>query len=81
MTPTADIDPYASEPKKWVGKTARFLPTGKAHGTQMVGIVTAQKWVGRTVKGCIPDYELSVRGQSGKVIQISMVENRVTFET
>lgn len=79
MTPTADIDPYADEPKKWVGRTARFLPIGKTHGPQMVGIVIAQKWAGRNNKGSIPDYTLTVRGQSGKTMEISMVENRATF--
>lgn len=80
MTPSANIDPFASEPKKWVGKTARFLPVGKAHGAQMVGIVTAQKWAGRTVKGNLPDWSLDVRGSSGKVITISLVENRASFD-
>ena len=80
MTPTAAIDPYASEPNRWIGKTARFLPIGKAHGPQMVGIVTGQKWAGRDNKGAIPDYALEIRGSSGKVITVSLVENRVTFD-
>lgn len=80
MTPTANIDPYASEPKRFVGRTARFLPVGKTHGPQMVGIVTAQKWAGRTVKGNLPDWSLDVRGASGKVITVSLVENRVSFD-
>ena len=77
MTTTAD--PYASEPSKWVGRTARFLPLGVAHGAQYVGIVTAQQWAGRTAKGNLPDYRLTVRGQSGNTMEISMVENRATF--
>ena len=74
-------DPYASEPTRFIGRTARFLPVGQCHGVQKVGIVTAQRFTGRTTKGNLPDYELSVRGQSGKVITISLVENRVSFDT
>ncbi len=75
-----NADPYASEPNRWVGRTARFLPLGQSHGPQLVGIVTAQKWAGFTAKGDLPDYELSVRGSSGKVIPVSLVENRVSFD-
>jgi hypothetical protein len=75
-----DKDPYASEPSRFIGKTARFLPVGKTHGPQLVGIVTAQKWAGFTVKGHIPDYSLECRGGSGKVITVSLVENRVSFD-
>ena len=77
---TATADPYADEPKKWIGKTARFLPIGHAHGPQMVGIVTAQRFTGRTAKGNLPDYALDVRGSSGKIITISLVENRASFD-
>lgn len=74
------IDPYASEPKRFVGRTVRFLPVGQCHGVQKVGIVTAQRFTGRTAKGNLPDYALDVRGSSGKVITISLVENRASFD-
>lgn len=75
-----DKDPYASEPSRWIGRSARFLPVGKTHGPQLVGIVTAQRYTGRTAKGDIPDYALECRGASGKVVTVSLVENRVSFD-
>jgi len=73
-------DPYANQPQRFIGCTVRFLPVGQCHGAGLVGIVTAQRFNGRTIKGDLPDYELSVRGNSGKVITISLVENRASFE-
>jgi len=68
-------DPYADQPKKWIGCTAQFI-----HNKQsLVGIVIAQRFTGRTVKGNIPDYALVVRGQSGKTLEISLVENKATL--
>lgn len=80
MTPTAHRDPYADQPAKWVGLTCRFLPVGQIHGINKVGIVIAQRFIGRTARGDIPDYALDVRGNSGKVVTISLVENRASFD-
>jgi hypothetical protein len=68
-------DPYANQPKKWIGCTAQFLHQGQS----LVGIVTAQRFTGRTIKGNIPDYALTIRGKSGKTLEISLVENKATL--
>ena len=75
-----DNDPYADQPKRFIGRTARFMPIGQSHGPQLVGIVTAQRFTGRTQRGNLPDYELSVRGSSGAIKTISLVENRVSLD-
>lgn len=76
MTPTADVDPYADQPKKWVGRTCSFLKDGKP----LIGVVTAQRWAGRNNRGAIPDYTMTVRGASGRTMEISMVENYASFD-
>lgn len=68
-------DPYADQPKKWIGCTAQFI-----HNKQnLVGIVIAQRFTGRTVKGNIPDWSLTIRGKSGNTLEISLVENKATL--
>jgi hypothetical protein len=69
-------DPYADQPKKWVGRVCRFDHAG----ARLVGTVTAQKYAGRTPRGALPDYTLTVRGQSGKTLEISLVESRASFD-
>lgn len=76
MTPITDIDPCADQPKKWVGKRCHFLKDGK----ELIGVVTAQKWAGCTARGALPDYTLVVRGQSGRTMEISLVENKASFD-
>ena len=73
--PVIAEDPYADQPKKWIGCTAQFIHQGQS----LVGIVIAQRFTGRTGKGNIPDYALVVRGQSGKTLEISLVENKATL--
>lgn len=59
-----------------MGRVVRF-----DHGGQrLVGTVTAQKWAGRTARGALPDYTLTVRGSSGKTIDVSLVESRASFD-
>lgn len=69
-------DPYADQPKRWVGRTVRF----DHNGARLVGVVTAQKWAGRTPRGALPDYTLTVRGNSGKTLDVSLVESRASFD-
>jgi len=76
MQPTDHIDPYAYQPKKWIGLRCHFLKDGK----ELIGVVTAQKWAGRTARGDLPDYTLVVRGQSGRTMEISLVENKASFD-
>lgn len=73
---TADTDPNAGQPAKWVGRTARFDHAG----ARLVGTVTAQAYAGRTARGNLHDWTLSVRGSSGKTLEVSLVESRASFD-
>lgn len=71
-----DADPYADHPNRWVGRVARFDYDGK----RLVGTVTAQRYSGRTERGNLPDYALTIRGSSGATLVVSLVESRASFD-
>lgn len=61
---------------KWIGKRCSFNSElgGPMAGKVLVGIVDAAKYIGKTERGRIPNYSLSVRGQSGKTLEVNLVE-------
>lgn len=69
-------DPYHNQPKRWIGATARFDLNGK----RLVGVVMSHVFTGRTAKGNIPDYEVTIRGQSGAVLTVSMHKTYMDIE-
>ena len=42
---------------------------------RLVGIIEAQRFIGFTQRGNIPDYQLTIRGASGALITTSLVES------
>ena len=74
--PSSLIDPYADKPQRWVGKVARFDHEGK----RLTGTVVAYHFVGLTKNGKIPDYSVTIRGQSGKELTVSMHETYMDIE-
>lgn len=75
--PTPGIaDPWADQPKKWVGRVVRFDHLGQ----RLTGTVIAHAYAGRTPRGNLPDYTLTIRGQSGRTLDVSLVESRATFD-
>lgn len=78
-TPSNEDDPHPNH-SRFVGRPVSFNhPIGQPDAHRLVGMVEAQRYVGRTVRGGIPDYELEIRGRSGKVIRVSLVESYATF--
>jgi len=69
-----DADPHPN-PMRFVGLRCSF----NFDGRRLVGIVQAQTYIGRTVRGQIPDYRLTIRGESGKTVEISLVESYATL--
>jgi hypothetical protein len=61
--------------RNWIGLRCSFDYDGK----RLAGVVTAQEWSGLTVRGAIPDWSLCIRGQSGKTLTVSLVNNYVSF--
>jgi hypothetical protein len=74
--PNEDADPYAHQPQRFVGRSISFDHQGK----RLVGVVEQQVYAGRTLRGSIPDYALSIRGGSGALLTgVSLVESYATF--
>lgn len=44
--------------------------------TKLSGIVIDQKYLGQVGSGLIPDFEINVRGASGAVLKIKLLDNR-----
>jgi hypothetical protein len=57
--------------RNWVGLRCSFDYEGK----RLAGVVTAQEWLGLTPRGFLPDWRVTVRGQSGKSVTVSLVES------
>jgi hypothetical protein len=45
--------------------------------TREKGEVTGQKWLGFTVRGLIPEYEVTIRGTSGTLVSARITEDFV----
>lgn len=76
---TNDEDPHPNH-ARFVGRAVAFdHPAGKADARRLVGVVESQRYIGRTKRGDIPDYTLSIRGKSGRLIETSLVESYATF--
>lgn len=45
--------------------------------TREAGEVVAEKWLGFTARGKIPEYELTVLGKTGKTVLVRLVEDHV----
>lgn len=71
--PPIDQDPHPAGPARWIGMRASFNYGEPPR--RLVGIVEASRYIGRTQRGAIPDYELTVRGTSGKTVTVSLVES------
>lgn len=78
--PSNDTDPFAHDPRRWVGRECTFdLPLSDDSTRRATGTVIAQKWAGRTKRGAIPDYTLTIEGRSGTRVNVSMVESHCSF--
>lgn len=67
-------------PNRFVGKACSFNHSfGGGPVKRLVGVIEAQTYIGRTTRGDIPDYALTIRGSSGRAVAVSLVENLVTI--
>jgi len=61
----------------WIGKRCSFnaeLGRDVAGCKVLVGIVESAKYIGLTERGKIPNFALTVRGASGKLAEVNLVE-------
>ncbi len=66
----------------FIGRRVSFIGSSGSPlaGKNLVGIVEAATYAGKTERGSIPDYALTVRGASGNTTEISLVENYASIE-
>lgn len=62
-------------PGKWKGRRVTFDHNGR----RLTGFVLEQTFTGPTTRGAIPDWTLTVAGQSGRTLEVSLVESRADF--
>lgn len=81
MSSLPEPDAHPAGAARFVGRPVSFddIHGGRAE-RRLVGMVDHARYVGRTKRGAIPDYELTVRGASGKTVTVSLVENYVIFQ-
>lgn len=61
--------------QKYIGKRVTFDFDKK----RMVGLCEKAIWNGYTKRGNIPDFIITIRGNSGKAIEVSLVESYAIF--
>lgn len=66
----------------WNGRRVSFhaVPNDPQCERVLVGIVEQSKYIGRTKRGGIPNWSLTVRGASGKVLEVDMCEQYARFD-
>jgi hypothetical protein len=75
-----NTDPHPDGPTRFLGRTVSFDdPAAGATSRRLVGVVDAARYIGRTSRGSIPDYRLTVRGKSGRQVEVSLVESRASI--
>lgn len=71
-----ELPPYPET--RFKGRKVSFdNPHGKL---RLVGTIESARWVGRTIKGNIPDWHVCIVGQSGKKVTVSLVESKLSFQ-
>lgn len=71
----AATEPYA---RKFVGLMVEFdLARAGGKTTRERGEVVAQKWLGVTERGRVPEYEVTVRGRSGRAALVRVTRDHV----
>ncbi len=65
-------------PLNFVGQVVRFVLTRKGGArTEEKGEVTAQRWLGFTARGRIPEYEVTILGKSGRAVLARVTRDHV----
>jgi len=80
--PKHDGDPHPDGARRFIGRSVSFNnPAGGTPPGRLVGVVESANYIGRTVRGSIPDYQLTIRGQSGRRVTVSLVESYASFSS
>jgi hypothetical protein len=67
-----------THPRKFVGQFVRFdLRRAGGVVTEEKGEVIAQEWLGLTKRGSIPEYQLTIRGKSGRSVLARLTDDHV----
>jgi hypothetical protein len=75
-----ESDPHPDGARRFIGRSVSFDdPAGGPSPRRLVGMVEAANYTGRTVRGAIPDYSLTIRGQTGKRVTVSLVESHASI--
>lgn len=79
--PVIDTDPHPVGAQRFVGRAVSFDHVAEpgATASRLHGVVSAAVYIGRTVRGQLPDYSLTIRGKSGRTLTVSLVESAATF--
>lgn len=76
-----ETDPHPAGSSRFVGRSCSFDYTAPgAPARRLVGLVERAVYVGRTARGALPDYTLTLRGSSGRLIEVSLVESYAVFQ-
>jgi hypothetical protein len=66
--PDTIIEGREPHPRKWQGLFVHFdLKRANGTTTREKGEIIASRWLGFTQRGRIPEYEVQIRGSSGRV--------------
>jgi hypothetical protein len=72
--------PEPATPMKLVGRVVTFdLRRKSGTVTRETGEITAQKWLGLTERGRIPEYEINIIGKSQTVVVARLTEDYVRY--
>ena len=78
-TPTAEAttttDPHPAGAARFLGLAAIVAHEGR----RKRGIICCARYVGRTARGGLPDYEVTLRGASGATVTVSLVESQLSI--
>ena len=74
-----DVTPaQETYPRTFVGLCVAFdLHRANDTTTRERGEITAQRWLGVTKRGSIPEYEVTILGKSGKAVLARVTEDHV----
>ena len=73
--PEPQQDPHPVKDRFCARQVSFDYPVGSVAPKRLVGTVIRQAYIGKTKRGEIPNYSLTVVGNSGKILVIDMVES------
>jgi hypothetical protein len=75
--PKQTEDPHPAGAQRFIGRAVSFdHPVGEPAPKRLCGVVESARYIGRTARGQIPDYEIVIRGKSGAALTTSLVESK-----